>query len=75
MKAKENLPPIQIFVYQSQVWVSSSTHTYAEKVLESDQVLDRLVIYSMHMRKSKYTNVLLFTDDFYCLGERKLSVS
>jgi hypothetical protein len=33
-KAKENSSPIQIFVYvyQSQVWISFSKHTYAVKV-------------------------------------------
>lgn len=64
MKAKESLPPIPIFVYQSQLWISSSTHTYTVKVLESDQALDRLVIYILHLGKSKYTNVFLFSDDF-----------
>jgi len=75
MTAKESLPPIPIFVCQSQVWISSSTHTYAVKVLESDQVLDRLVIYNLHLGKSKYTNVFLFSDDFYCVGERKWYIS
>jgi hypothetical protein len=75
MKVKENLPPIQIFVYQSQVciyiYVISSTHIYAVKVLLSDQLVDRLVIYNLHLRKGKYTKVFLFSDDFYCLGDRK----
>jgi hypothetical protein len=75
MKVKANLQPVPIFVYQSQVWISSSTHTDTVKVPDSDQLLERLVMYNVHLGKSKYTYIFLFSDDFYCLGERKWSIS
>jgi hypothetical protein len=75
MKAKEILQQIPIFVHQSQSWISSSTHTYAVKVVESDQALDRLVICILQLGKSKHANVFLFSGDLYCVGERKLFIS